>query len=848
MADEQHDPVTVPTLVMTGGPLDGTAYALPLSGRETVVGSSLDADVQILLGNVESFHARVRFESGALVIVDAGSATGTFVNGEKLEGPHPLQEGDRVCLGPPGAKGSAKLVVRLPGGSAASPALDGASATPSLAEHGPAPALDQPSLLLGAQDEGPPPFALPSEDELADSGALLEADEGRDAEAAPGEAGLTPVEQADDLPVEPLPSLAAAVIPPLSAAAAPPAPAFGRSAPAPAPPPPPASARPAIPPPPAPAAAGSPKLTAPPPPPPRPEYRNEVPSIPVAEPQPARTPTPEPFPHLRPAARPARPSPSPARKPRAVRRRSMPVLPLVRILAVVAAIVVVVALVMVVRPLLPRKTPPEIASVRPASPGPGETPSARATALDPEVAMPGQSVLIRGEGFSGQRVSVQFAGMPSPSVEEVPGGLRVVVPQLPLPEGSTTSVVVDSGGKASRSFPFIVGRLPLVIQATPARGAIGERVVLNGRGFDPEARSNLVTFGGRPALVLSATTIALTVVAPAPPSGDVQPDFPIAVTARGRSSSSNVSYTYQRRATSGFRPRFFAAAVPELPKEDLAFVSTELGPVLLLAGAGGGSSSAERAVAVASALNAAVDAAATRRAVFELRERPASTVGIAGDPRPLLVATDADAAAYSKAWETPAGAARRVAPGALAQHWRAILQDYFGLFLYRERPLQLLTLSSRAQVLSEIYGEATRRAPGSTNVPTDIVLPTPASMTVALRRMALVVSVEPGRAAVAVEGRWEGSIVDPDRGDSRFRLNLRIEEGRLAGTITTWQGRIEVTSQLREVAFEGGSLRFTAPLQGAQNRFTGALQGNTVTGSIERPGRPPARFTLDYSE
>ena len=115
MADDPAGQVSVPTLVMTGGPLDGTAYPLKLAGRQAVIGSSTDADVQIVLGNVEALHAWVGFEAGFLVISDAGSATGTFVNGEKIEGAQPLRDGDRICLGPPGARGSAKLLVRVPG-------------------------------------------------------------------------------------------------------------------------------------------------------------------------------------------------------------------------------------------------------------------------------------------------------------------------------------------------------------------------------------------------------------------------------------------------------------------------------------------------------------------------------------------------------------------------------------------------------------------------------------------------------------------------------------------------------------------------------------------------------------
>ena len=78
------------------------------------MGSSMDAGVQIMLGNVEPFHAKLVFSGSGLAIADAGSATGTFVNGEKVEGEQPPAAGDRICLGPPGAKGSAKLLVLLP--------------------------------------------------------------------------------------------------------------------------------------------------------------------------------------------------------------------------------------------------------------------------------------------------------------------------------------------------------------------------------------------------------------------------------------------------------------------------------------------------------------------------------------------------------------------------------------------------------------------------------------------------------------------------------------------------------------------------------------------------------------
>jgi hypothetical protein len=82
-------------------------------------------------------------------------------------------------------------------------------------------------------------------------------------------------------------------------------------------------------------------------------------------------------------------------------------------------------------------------------------------------------------------------------------------------------------------------------------------------------------------------------------------------------------------------------------------------------------------------------------------------------------------------------------------------------------------MSPRGKVLTEIYGEANRRSPGGTSVPSSLVLPTPAGMAAGLRQLALVVSGEAGRAAVAVEGRWDGTIEDPDLGTRRFELQLR---------------------------------------------------------------------------
>jgi hypothetical protein len=472
---------------------------------------------------------------------------------------------------------------------------------------------------------------------------------------------------------------------------------------------------------------------------------------------------------------------------------------------------------------------------------------ATATAVTPDVAMPGQVVLVRGEGLVGQTLSAQVAGIDSPSVEATAEGAKVRIPAVPLPEGSKVQLVLSAGGPP-KTFDIYLGRLPLVIDVAPKRGAIGERVVLTGRGFMPEPLANAVTFAGQPALVLQATTTSLTVIAPPPPPDEVQPELPVVVTAGGRASTGNAVFGMLRTSSAGFIPRFFAAPVTEFPGAGYAFVSCELGPVLLLGGAGEAASTADRAVALAEALNALVTNAQTRPPAFELRERPQPGVGVVGDVRTFLVPTPEDAAAYSKNWEAGRGEGRRVAPAALARHWAALLQDYFSLFLYRQRPLRLAAISPRGRVFTEIYGEANRRAAGGTSVPSSIVLPTPQSMATGLRLAALVVSGDAGRAAVAVEGRWDGTMEDPDLGKRLFQVQMRQEGGRLAGTLTTWRGSVELKSPLRQIAFDHGQLSFTVDLQGTAYRFRGTLENNSVTGTIERSGKPAVPFTLQFVE
>ncbi len=48
---------------------------------------------------VSRVHARVRADDGRVLIEDAGSKNGTWVNGERIEQPVELGDGDEVAFG-----------------------------------------------------------------------------------------------------------------------------------------------------------------------------------------------------------------------------------------------------------------------------------------------------------------------------------------------------------------------------------------------------------------------------------------------------------------------------------------------------------------------------------------------------------------------------------------------------------------------------------------------------------------------------------------------------------------------------------------------------------------------------
>jgi hypothetical protein len=811
---------SLPALVVVGGPLDGQAVRLDRKPAERVLGSGPECTPRFDLANVAPAHALFVWDARGVLLSDSGSPNGTYVNGEKIGADHPLADGDRIFLGPPGSKQSAKLVAHVAAESGAS--------------------QDAPLLL----DAEPEPLILSTE--------------------AEGQAA------------EPLRPPATAII--IDDAPAPP------SAPKPT-------------------ASPAPRAAA------RPEY-DDAPSIAVSD----RPREPAAFPAAAPASPAPKPAKSAAAsKPRfsVPRLAGLPRPVIVAAATLGLALLAYFGARLFHRPppvltstMPPKaeagqtvtvvgtgfasgaaqnvvhfgaltgtvtsasdtqlavtvpdvKVPAGVVEVQVSVESHGKKSNAlflkvyaapKISGLDPDVAMPGDEVTATGQNLAGQPLVVSVDKQPAEVLDAKPTALRFRVPELRATQGRSVPVVVQVGPEAGRPAPLLVGRLPLVIEAKPPRGRAGERIVLRGRGFDPKAAGNSVAFGNEPALVLAATAAELTVTAPPV----VLPQVTISVRALGRASSSDCVFMPERPGMGTYTPRYFPAPVPEHPDHDHVFVSTELGPALLLTGKADAASTAERAEHVAKALNLLVEAAeAGRAASLEVREQPLASVAVVGSTAPLVTVSAADTAGYDEAWDASAKR-RRATPQSLATYWAALLQDSITLFVRHQRPSRVLELSLRGKAFVDLYAEASRTAGAGAGVPSGLLSPPSASVVRAFREMALLLPAEgQARAGAAIEGRWEGTMEETGVGEKGIEVRFHSEAGRLSGSVTTRAGGVAMDVPMREASYDKASVRFVLVLRGTPKHFVGTVSGESLSGSIF--GSPEARdavgrFSLKYVE
>lgn len=828
MTDTTHpENATYPTLTVAGGPFDGQVLAVE-DHSTTLLGSGPDCALPLDLSNIDAAHAQLTWDERGLLLTDLASSTGTYVNGERIAAEHALQDGDRVCLGPPGSRQTAKLAVRVPA-------------------------------------------VVHVVDEILDDEAILSDVTSQEPEDP---------EIFDEPPApEPVPELVPSPPPPPP----PPAPNATPSAPA--------ATKPALPPAaaaqaktPVPASARKPDYTTEPPS-IAADVPREAPSLPPLPP----TTLPK---AKKAVARPSVPQPMLLGGGAlalllaaffAYRWLQVPAPVLVSVVPPRAEVGQTVTLAGSGLGSDPAKlsvkfgskpgtivsasdaqvavTIPEIGMTGATADVPVavETHGGRSNALffkvyaaprilslSPDVAMPGDEVVATGKNLAGAPLSVIVDGEVAEVKEARATSLRFRVPQISVGSGRRAGVIVQIGAESSRPATLLVGRLPLILEVTPDRGESGDRVTIRGRGFETAPEVNQVSIGGQAALVFSATETELVVATPSVPAPSNQVDAPVVVRARGRSSNS-VPYVALRLSSGYFTPRYFPVPVAERPsRTDLAAIATELGPVLLLGGSGDAPSTAERASRVAAALNAMTREAATRAVPLEVREKPTTGVAIAGKADLLLAATPEDAAAY-----TEISGGRRLTPRALADFWAALLQDYVSLFVRGERPIRLLQLTSRGRALLDIYAETLRRAGRGSGVPLGVVSPLTGSVAKSLRDMAFIPPADgTAVAAAAMEGHWEGTM-DDGGGQKDILVRLSLQGGRLIGGLTTRSGGLGIEVPLRDVSFDRGTLRFVLAAGNTPRHFEGTVQDDAITGTVrlEAGSKESAgQFALRYVE
>lgn len=79
---------------------DGSHKAFPLSSNVIVIGRRHDCDLRVPLPTISRRHFQISQNGESLKIRDLDSKSGTFVNGERVNGDTTVKAGDYIRVGP----------------------------------------------------------------------------------------------------------------------------------------------------------------------------------------------------------------------------------------------------------------------------------------------------------------------------------------------------------------------------------------------------------------------------------------------------------------------------------------------------------------------------------------------------------------------------------------------------------------------------------------------------------------------------------------------------------------------------------------------------------------------------
>jgi len=893
------------TFTVLAGPLKGRRLVVEDAVDEVLIGSDAECRLALEVPGVSPLHARVWIDTQGATVHDTHSPRGIYVNDARVEVEAPLTDGDVLWLGPPGDAGSVMIQFRHAG------AAEGPAVAPPPVPAPPPPTEPDPleEFVYDAPAE-----AGPAGDTAGTDAVEFLLDErgpsvfGESAASAAAPARLTEPEPAapgppadDDLFFieDAAPPPDAVVAAPV--AAAPPVPERApASAPAPpAAPPPPPAARP-------PAAA-----------PPEPAVAPPVRRASVPEPEAAREPPPPPRPRRPPPPRsePMRPPPRRGGGGRAVSSKVL--LAGAAGLALVLAggflltrllgapsiggiepgrVRVGDAITLTGRNF---STEPggnivqfegaragrvlRASSTRlqvevpeiPSAPGrPNRVPvtvtvdgrqsdpmdisvylAPRVHGLAPNVAMPGEEVVLAGTGW-GEGATVAFGGRPAEVLEATASALRVRVPALDGPPGTAAPVVVTMAGESSNPAPFLLGHLPLLMSLEPRTAAAGDVLLIAGRGFQAHAASNDVRVGGTRALVTSASDAEVRVMVPWVPAGA---EVPVDVKVPGSE--------YVGQAVVGIDPpadpvefRFTAEPLLDAPDHDHAVVSSALGPAFVVSGAGGRGAAVRAAEAVRRLNDAAATLRASRTQDVEMRglDLGSPAIVLTGSGETLLDITDEDAAAYNEDWTRLRGRGGPVTRARLAVWWGAVARDLVRLLVRREAPQHAALLAPEGRPLSELHAAA--RKTGGFGIPRDVVEKARPALRDGLRTIglrvppAVVAPVEAAGATAAsavaatpppldLGGDWTGREVE---GGAPRQVNVTFT--REGGTLS-YQRALSLSLPLIGVQLDRrGNVRYSMQTARGARYYVGRWDGQRIEGRIfsDPEGQSPTgTFTLE---
>ncbi|HEY7512004.1 MAG TPA: IPT/TIG domain-containing protein [Vicinamibacteria bacterium] len=483
----------------------------------------------------------------------------------------------------------------------------------------------------------------------------------------------------------------------------------------------------------------------------------------------------------------------------------------------------------------------------------------RVHGLAPSVAMPGEEVVLAGTGWS-TGATVAFGGRPAEVLETTATAIRVRVPELEGPPGTSAPVVVTMAGETSNPAPFLLGHLPLLLSLEPRAAAPGDVIVMSGRGFQTHAPSNDVRVGGTRALVVAANDAEIRVLVPWVPPGS---EVPVDVKVPGSD--------FVGQATLAINPaadpaefRFTAEPFADQPDHDHAVLSTAIGPAFVVSAAGGRTAAVRAAEAVRRLNDAAAALKASLAQDVEMRglDVGSPALVLTGTGETLLDITDEDAAAYREDWTNLRGRGGAVTRARLAVWWGAVARDLVRLLVRWEAPQHAAALAAEGRVLGELHAAA--RKTNRLGIPRAVVDRAAPALRNGMRTMALrvpaavVAPVDAGPAgarptpaveapaagtAGQLEGDWTGR--ESEGGEPR---HVNVTFTRDGGSLS-YQRALSLTLPLMGVEIDRrGNVRYSMQTARGARYYAGRWDGEKIEGRIfSDPERQDAigTFTLE---